>query len=263
MKLYQVDSFTSQLFTGNPAGVCIMDNFPATSCMQAIAMEMNLSETAFVEIKNNAYSIRFFTPACEVPLCGHATLAAAHVLREQKRVNNDLVFQSSEGAISVSFCEEEIRMRFPAYRIHPTPNPPQLKDIIGVQPLETYKNQHNNWLVVLVENEQAVLNAKPDFARMEREEFDDIIVTAKSEHSQFDFVVRVFCNPTSGITEDPVTGVANCALIPFWNLKTGKTAFRSKQLSKRGGTMRIELNNNTIDIFGQAVTAFAIEIVSS
>ena len=258
MKLYQVDSFTSEQFKGNPAGVCIVDNFPPDAQMQAVAMEMNLSETAFVEIKNDVFSIRFFTPACEVPLCGHATLASAHVLREQKMVETDFVFHAMENEITISFHNEEIKIGFPVYPVFSVPDAAKIREIIGVDVLETCKSD-NNWTIALVENEQAVLSANPDFSRMQREGFDDIIVTAESDDPAYDFVVRVFCNPASGITEDPVTGVANCVLIPFWSRKTGKASFRSRQLSKRSGTMRVEFHNNRIDIFGQAVTTFVIE----
>jgi PhzF family phenazine biosynthesis protein len=260
MKIYQVDSFTTEKFKGNPAGVCITDKFPDSSLMQSIALEMNLSETAFVEIDNNSFNIRYFTPTQEVALCGHATLASAHILYELGIIKNDFVFKAQECDLPISMQDGWIKMNFPGYKLSKIDINPRFNEIIGINAIETFKSD-NDWIVALVENEQDVINAKPDFEAIERENIGMLIaVTALSTDAEFDFVVRVFCNPVCGITEDPVTGAANCILVPFWNLKTGKDGFKSKQLSKRTGVLKTAMDGNRINIFGQAKMIFTIEM---
>ena len=228
--------------------------------MQSIALEMNLSETAFVEIDNNNFNIRYFTPSQEVPLCGHATLASAHILYELGLIKNDFVFKAQECDLPISIQDGWIKMNFPSYKLSKIEISPRFNEIIGINAIETFKSD-NNWIVAMVGNEQDVMNAKPDFEAIERENVGMLIaVTSTSTDSGFDFAVRVFCNPICGITEDPVTGAANCILVPFWNLKTGKDRFKSKQLSKRTGVLKTAVNGNRIDIFGQAKTIFTIEM---
>lgn len=151
-------------------------------------------------------------------------------------------------------------MNFPIYKLSKTDLSLKFNDIIGISPIETYKSD-NNWIVALVDNEKEVLDACPDFEAIKRENIGELIaVTSKSDSPDFDFVVRVFCNPVYGITEDPVTGAANCILAPYWNQKLNKTEFHSKQLSKRTGELKIELKDNRVDIWGQAKTVFIIEM---
>jgi PhzF family phenazine biosynthesis protein len=260
MKIYQVDSFTTEKFKGNPAGVCITDKFPDSALMQSIALEMNLSETAFVDIDNNSFNIRYFTPTQEVALCGHATLASAHILYELGIIKNDFVFKAQECDLPISMQDGWIKMNFPGYKLSKIDINPRFNEIIGINAIETFKSD-NDWIVALVENEQDVINAKPDFEAIERENIGMLIaVTALSTDAEFDFVVRVFCNPVCGITEDAVTGAANCILVPFWNLKTGRDGFKSKQLSKRTGVLKTAMDGNRINIFGQAKTIFTIEM---
>jgi PhzF family phenazine biosynthesis protein len=262
MRLYQVDSFTSVPFKGNPAGVCILDKFLDTSLMQSIAMEMNLSETAFIVIKNNEYKIRYFTPTQEVPLCGHATLASAHILYELGFVpmDKEFVFKAQESDLTISRETNWIKMNFPIYKLTKVNLSLKFNQILGINPVEIYKSD-NNWIVAMVGTERDVVEACPDFEGIRRENLGELIaVTSISDLSEYDFVVRVFCNPTSGITEDPVTGAANCILVPFWNQILNKTRFRSKQLSKRTGELLLEFKNNRINILGQAKTVFTIEI---
>jgi predicted PhzF superfamily epimerase YddE/YHI9 len=153
-----------------------------------------------------------------------------------------------------------IKMNFPGYKLSKIDINPRFNEIIGINAIETFKSD-NDWIVALVENEQDVINAKPDFEAIERENIGMLIaVTALSTDAEFDFVVRVFCNPVCGITEDPVTGAANCILVPFWNLKTGKDGFKSKQLSKRTGVLKTAMDGNRINIFGQAKMIFTIEM---
>lgn len=262
MKIFQVDSFTPVPFKGNPAGVCILDSFPETSFMQFIAREMNLSETAFIEIKENEYRIRFFTPAVEVSLCGHATLASAHILYEEGFVacNKKFVFKSQAGELPISYESGWIKMNFPVYKIAKAKLSLKFNKIIGINPVDVYKSD-NGWIVAMVETEKEVLDAKPDFEGIRRENLGETIaVTSLSDSAHYDFVVRVFCNPEIGITEDPVTGSANCVLAPFWNMKLNKTKFRSKQLSDRTGELLVELKGNRVNISGQAKTVFKIEM---
>lgn len=260
MRIYQVDSFTTERFKGNPAGVCIIDKFPDSRFMQSIALEMNLSETAFVEINDKKFNIRYFTPTQEVPLCGHATLASAHILYELGIATNDFIFKAQECDLPMSIKDGWIKMNFPSYKLSKIDINPRFNEIIGINAIELFKSD-KDWIVALVDNEQDVVNAKPDFEAIERENIGMLIaVTSKSANSDYDFVVRVFCNPICGITEDPVTGAANCILIPFWNLKTGKDRFQSKQLSKRTGIIKTILDGDKVDIFGQAKTIFTIEM---
>jgi PhzF family phenazine biosynthesis protein len=262
MKLFQVDSFTAVPFKGNPAGVCILDKFPETSLMQSIAMEMNLSETAFIVKNKNEYRIRYFTPTQEIPLCGHATLAGAHILYESGLVpgNKEFVLKAQETDLIISREAGWIKMNFPVYKLTKEEISLKFNEIIGINPVEIYKSD-NNWIVAMVASEREVADARPDFEGIHRKNLGEIIVvTSVSDSPEYDFVVRVFCNPKIGITEDPVTGAANCILAPFWNQKLNKTQFRSKQLSKRTGELLIEFKDNRVDIFGQAKTVFKIEM---
>jgi PhzF family phenazine biosynthesis protein len=262
MKLYQVDSFASENFKGNPAGVCISDKFPDASLMQSIAMEMNLSETAFVEINEKEYPIRYFSPTQEVPLCGHATLASAHIVYELGLVphNKEFVFKAQESDLIISKENNWIKMNFPIYKLSKVNLSLKFNEIIGINPIETYKSD-NNWIVALVGSEREVIEAHPEFEGIRRENLGQVIaVTSRSDSPEYDFVVRVFCDPTIGITEDPVTGAANCILAPFWNQKLNKTRFRSKQVSKRTGELKLELKDNRVDIMGQAKTVFIMEM---
>jgi PhzF family phenazine biosynthesis protein len=263
MKIYQVDSFTSERFKGNPAGVCILEEFLETEMMQSIAAEMNLSETAFVETKEKVFKIRYFTPTQEVPLCGHATLASAHILYELGVVStsSEFVFRSKESDLTISFVDDWIKMDFPAYKLTEKEISKEFCEIIGIKPIEWYESE-NKWVVARVATEKEVQAATPDFAKIQEKGMGLVIaVTAKSESSAYDFVVRVFCNPISGITEDPVTGAANCILVPFWNMKLEKTNFKSKQLSKRTGELKTVYKGNRIEILGQAKTVFNIEMM--
>lgn len=264
MKLYQVDSFTTERFKGNPAGVCIVDSFPDTELMQKIAMEMNVSETAFVETKNEEYNIRYFTPTVEVPLCGHATLASAHILCELGIENktSEFILKAKEVDLKISFSDSWIKMNFPTYLIQRAETPKELDEVLGVKTAEFHRSD-NNFSVVLVNSEKELREAKPMFEKLRFGKFGELIaVTAKSDNSDYDFVVRVFCDPECGITEDPVTGSANCVLIPFWHMKTNLTKFKSKQLSDRTGEIITEMIADKIDIMGQAITVMTINLNS-
>ncbi len=258
--IYQVDAFTSVPFRGNPAGVCITDSEFSASRMQNIAMEMNLAETAFVLPADNGYKIRFFTPEAEVPLCGHATLSASHILYETGIVNSHekIRFSSRAGELTVRKRGNWIRMNFPVYQLEKISLASEFKLLTGIHPVELYKTD-SGWILALLKDEEEVKNLKPDFSRMKNSEFGDLIVTAESDDQKFDFCVRCFA-PALGIDEDPVTGSAQCALAPFWKMKTGRNDFVAHQISKRGGILKVSLSGERVEISGHAKTIFKAEM---
>ena len=258
--LYHVDAFTSEPFKGNPAGVCFVEKETSDEWMQKIAAELNLSETAFVVSKEQYSEIRFFTPEAEVPLCGHATLSASHIMYETKMVKaeDEITFKAKAGELLIRKTGSWITMNFPAYPITEVPVPSEIEEMIGTKPAEFYKSAFG-WTLALIENEQLVRNMKPDFRMLKNSEYGDLIVTAKSEETGFDFCVRCFA-PALGIDEDPVTGSAHCALVTFWNMKTGKKDFISHQVSKRSGILKVSLKGDRVEISGQALTIMKGEL---
>ena len=209
-----------------------------------------------------AFNIRYFTPTREVPLCGHATLAAAHMLYELglSSPEDEIIFRARETDLRVTWESGWIKMAFPVYKLRKTDKLAPIDRIVGVNALEACKSE-NGWLVVRVGTEKEVLDASPDFAAIRREDFSDLIaVTALADLPSHDFVVRVFCNPKYGITEDPVTGAANCILAPYWRGQLRKTNFISRQLSPRTGQMKVNLIDNAVEIMGQALTIFEINM---
>ena len=259
--IYQVDAFTSDPFKGNPAGVCILDKEMSDEWMQNIAAEMNLSETAFISGGKDEYKIRFFTPESEITLCGHATLSSAHIMFETGIVKKDevITFSSKAGILKIRFLDGWVVMNFPAYDLKQAQIPQDICNYIVITPLEFYRTDHG-WTFVLLRNEEEVLNLSPDFKAMRNSEYGDMIVTAPSSDPRYDFCVRCFA-PALGIDEDPVTGSAHCALVPFWNKKTGKKEFVSHQVSKRGGILKVSLHGERVEIAGQAVTIFKAELL--
>lgn len=262
MKLYQVDSFTIKPFCGNPAGVCLLEAYPEDSLLLGIAAEMNCSETAFVVGRGPCeFVIRYFTPAMEVPLCGHATLAAAHILYGNGVVEpgSEILFRAERSDLKVRQCGDWLEMDFPASPLEPVAVDPRLAGVLGAEPLEVYRSPEN-WYVVRVGSEAAVRMAEPDFPAIEKEGLGDLFaVTAPGTESGTDFVVRVFCDPSCGILEDPVTGAANCLLVPYWSRVLGKRDLTSRQISRRGGDFRLSDRGGRVLISGQARTVFDIE----
>ena len=254
--IYQVDSFTEKPFRGNPAGVMIIYDEIDENTMQNIAMEMNLSETAFVFPKKDYFEIRYFTPTTEVPLCGHATLASAHEIYENNLVkkDEDFYFKAKGGEGKITWQEDWITMDFPVYPINEIEIPDNFDKMVGYTPIKMYRSSRN-FTVALFDSEQEVTTLKPDLFNLSASGFGSLIVTAKSNKSENNFIVRCFF-PDLGIPEDPVTGAAHCALAPLWNLLTGATEFHSTQLSQRKGILKIKLIDQTVAISGQAVTIF-------
>lgn len=258
--IYQIDAFTNEAFKGNPAGVMILENSILEERMQNIAAEMNLSETAFVTINDNIFNIRYFTPTSEIPLCGHATLASAHIIYElgMKKENETINFKAKGGSLQIFKETDGIKMIFPKYTLTQINIPKNFKSIIGFSPVETYACD-NNWIIALANEETDILNVNPDFSKMNSNGLGHLMITSTTNRENIDFVVRCFA-PIAGIDEDPVTGSAQCGLVPFWNLKTKKTEFNVLQISKRTGLLKVKLADNNIEIKGDAITIFKADL---
>lgn len=247
--LYLIDSFTSKLFRGNPAAVCPLGKWLDDDVMQAIAVENNLSETAFFVTEGDGFHIRWFTPACEVDLCGHATLASAFVLfNDTDFEQQTIVFESRSGELRVSRKENLMYLDFPAAPITQPVDSGQLAKALGATPENTWDTGHN-WLAVFSDPE-TVENLQPDFAGIASLPADGLIVSAAA--SDVDFISRYFA-PAKGINEDPVTGSTHCTLAPYWGEKLGKTKLSARQVSERGGDLVCEVSGDRVLIGGQAV----------
>ena len=246
LEVYYVDAFTSKMFAGNPAAV-IFSELNDESLMQKIAAENNLSETAFVDLKNN--SIRWFSPACEVNLCGHATLASAYVYFNF--LNNDaesISLNSASGELKVYKQENFLQLDFPKDNFKEVDMIDAVENATGVRPLQTYQGDIN--LFAVFDNEEIVSNITPNFDAVSKLDGQGLIIS--SSGNQYDFVSRYFC-PKYGINEDPVTGSAHTTLIPYWSKKLEKISLTAKQVSKRGGELFCENTDNRVLIGGNAV----------
>lgn len=256
-----IDAFASGPFRGNPAAVCMLEEERDAEWMQAVAAEMNLSETAFlVADEDGGYRLRWFTPAVEVDLCGHATLAAAHYLWENESLaaSEQARFRTASGLLTASRMEEGIALDFPAERPVPIAAPEELIQGLGLIPRYVGRNRMD--FVVEVDSEETVRSLRPDYALLARVEARGIIVTSKGggisangEGIPYDFVSRAFF-PASGVNEDPVTGSAHCALAPYWQRRLRKDDFVAYQASARGGELHVALNGDRVILRGQAVT---------
>jgi predicted PhzF superfamily epimerase YddE/YHI9 len=258
--IFQVDSFADYPFKGNPAGVMIVDSHTKTSWMQNIAMEMNLSETAFIIQGENDFLISFFTPLREELLCGHATLASAHILYETGIVDEEvpIKFKAKGGELLVHKENSEIVMNLPIFPVNKMRIPNNFKSIVGFEPIEMFSSIYD-WTIAVSNSEIEIKEAKPIIEKMISNGLGNLMITAKSDQKNTDFVVRCFA-PISGINEDPVTGSAHCALAPLWYSKTGKKEFNSLQLSKRTGRLKVKLTDDSIVIKGHAITMFQAEL---
>lgn len=246
---YQVDAFTDHAFGGNPAGVCILASWLPDAVLQSIAFENNLAETAFVVQRESHFDLRWFTPTVEIDLCGHATLAAAHVLISHLTYRESTVrFQTQSGVLSVTHDHGLLTLDFPARPAIPCAAPADLIAGLGRHPVLTAKAR--DYLAVL-ETEQAVEELRPDLAALSRLDCLGIIVTAPGDKS--DFVSRFFA-PRAGIPEDPVTGSSHCTLIPYWASRLNRPKLRALQISQRGGELFCEHLGERVAIAGRAVT---------
>ena len=248
-----LDSFASKPFSGNPAGVCLLENSISQELMQQIAMEMNLSETAFVERTGDpsVFSLRWFTPAVEVDLCGHATLASASWMFHEGWVKpeDSIHFQTRSGILSVTKTGEGVCMDFPLIPTTVGTHPVHAQTLFGV-PIKQAARLRGNWIFEL-EDESAVRKLIPDFGVIAATSEEGFIVTAAG-FDEFDMVSRYF-GPNLGIPEDPVTGFAHCALVDYWHQKTGKTKFKAFQASARGGELHLEKMGDRVLIQGNVV----------
>lgn len=257
IKIYQVDAFTDELFKGNPAAVCpLLNDWLDSSLMQNIAMENNRAETAFYIQKNNNYYIRWFTPFTEIDLCGHATLATAHVMFNYENYkNNDINFDSNSGNLYIKKENEYITMNFPTDKIRKIKITDEIKSCFDINPIEVFKGKTDYMLIY--ENEKQIKNIKYDLKRISEIKARGIIITAKGEDC--DFVSRFFA-PQSGIDEDPVTGSAHTTLTPYWSKILNKNELRAIQLSKREGLLICRNKNDRTEISGKAKTYMIGEI---
>lgn len=257
-KLTQVDAFTNRAFTGNPAGVCILDEPEPDYWMQDVAREMNLAETAFLVPHEEGYDLRWFTPLAEVELCGHATLASAHVLWESGLlpITETARFHTRSGELLARRADEWIELDFPALPPTNAELPDDLSEGLGAEPVAVWRSRYD--LLVELADEKTVRTLTPDFSLLRRVDARGVIVTAEGIGT-YDFVSRFFA-PRLGIDEDPATGSAHCVLGPFWKERLGRDGLMGYQVSPRGGRIRTRVEGDRVVLGGQAVTVMRIEM---
>ncbi len=261
LRITQVDAFTGKPYRGNPAAVCVLPEARPAAWMQAVAREMNLSETAFLVGRGDgSYDLRWFTPSVEVALCGHATLASAHVLWETGRLapGEQARFVTKSGLLTAARRDGGwIELDFPAKREEQAEPVHGLEEALRARPLYVGRNAFD--YLVLLGSEDEVRAARPDFGLLATLPVRGVVITSRCASGDFDFVSRFFA-PASGVNEDPVTGSAHCCLTPFWAARLGKTQMLAYQASARGGVVRVRLRGDRVDLGGQAVTILEGEL---
>lgn len=263
-KIFQVDAFTSEPYKGNPAGVCLLPSAKDDAWMQSIASEMNLAETAFLvrdESDENTFDLRWFTPTLEVDLCGHATLASAHIIWQENAAPNGsrLSFKTRSGVLTARQDGDWIEMDFPAEPAEEeSAYPKDLAEALNTEPRFVGRNRMD--FLVEVGSESVLRGLEPDMRALKRFRQRGVIVTSRSENEKYDFVSRFFA-PGSGVDEDPVTGSAHCALAPFWQSRLGRNEMLGYQASPRGGEVRVRVDGDRVLLGGQAVTVLRGELV--
>jgi PhzF family phenazine biosynthesis protein len=260
VKIFQVDAFTEKPFSGNPAAVCILPGPRDPSWMQNVAKEMNLSETAFLYEQEDGYNLRWFTPAAEVELCGHATLASAHLLWEMGllKPQQEARFHTLSGLLTAERREGQIELNFPATPEEPASAPPELMEALGITP--EYIGRSKFDYLIEVDSEESLRNIRPDFALLKTVPIRGISVTSLATSPGYDFISRFFA-PRVGVNEDPVTGSAHCTLGPYWSRKLAKNEFAAYQASERGGVLRVRVAGDRVYLGGRAVTILHGELV--
>jgi PhzF family phenazine biosynthesis protein len=260
LRIIQVDAFTAVPFLGNPAAVCVLSKPREDAWMQAVAREMNLSETAFLVRDQEGFRLRWFTPTVEVDLCGHATLASAHVLWEEGHLppGEPARFHTRSGLLTAERDGAWIWMDFPAAPPQPAEPHPELLRALGVTPVYVGSSRFDT--LVEVESAEVLRELQPDTALLQRVPTRGIIVTARSSSAEHDFVSRFFA-PAVGVDEDPVTGSAHCVLAPFWSERLGREELTGYQASARGGVVRVRVQGDCVLLGGQAVTVLRGELV--
>jgi len=260
LAITQVDAFADRPFTGNPAAVCPLEHSREDSWMQLVAREMNLSETAFLLQRHDGYGLRWFTPTVEVDLCGHATLASAHVLWEQgyARPEQSVDFHTRSGVLTAKKKGAWIEMDFPATPAAPDSAHEDLETALGIKAVWVGRSRFD--YLIELESEDAVRAFSPDFKKIRGLHTRALIVTSRASGSDYDFVSRFFA-PASGVDEDPVTGSAHCCLGPYWKERLGRDDLVGYQASARGGFVRTRCEGDRVLISGQAVTVLRGELV--
>ena len=254
MKLFIVDAFAERPFTGNPAAVCFLNDEREAAWMQSVASEMNLSETAFVRPLDTDFELRWFTPAIEVELCGHATLAAAHAIWSDGGApeGQPIRFHTKSGVLECTRDGDLIELDFPATPAEPAPAPADLLEALGVtNPTFTGRSKFDRF--ILADSEATLRSLKPDFTRLGTVPMRGVIVTSPSSDPRYDFISRYFA-PAAGINEDPVTGSAHCCLGPYWSDRLDRQEMTAFQASARGGTVRVRVRGDRVLLAGKAVT---------
>lgn len=260
--LFQVDAFTDEAFAGNPAAVCLLpkaneaNEAKDEAWMRLVAREMNLSETAFVCKRDDGFSLRWFTPTIEVDLCGHATLATAHILWETEllKANEVAKFYTRSGLLTAERRDNLIELNFPALSLQPAPVPSQITSALGVTP--KYSGKFGAKYLIEVENEEIVRAVNPDFTALKALQERGVVITSLSSSDEYDFVSRYFA-PWVGVDEDPATGSNHCCLGPYWGQKLGKKELNAYQASARGGGMRVRVEGERVYLGGRAVTVMS------
>jgi PhzF family phenazine biosynthesis protein len=253
ISMFQVDAFTDKLFAGSPAAVCTLDYWLPEEQMQQIAAENNIAETAFIVAEDPGFSIRWFTPALETDICGHATLAAAHVIfTHMGYAGNEIIFSSlRSGSLTVKRTNDILTLDFPADSYVRVPTPQLLIRSLGIEPMETFKGKTHYMAVLPCEND--VIALRPDFRMLNTLETSGVIVTAAGDDGTNDFVSRFFA-PRSGINEDHANGGTHTTLTPYWAKELGKNSLIAMQLSGRSGHLQCEYKGDRVLISGSAVT---------
>jgi PhzF family phenazine biosynthesis protein len=252
--IVQIDAFTDRPFGGNPAAVCILEELKDDLWMQNVAREMNLSETAFLTRRPEGFDLRWFTPLTEVDLCGHATLAGAHLLWEDGLLGRDAEarFHTRSGLLTARWKDGWIEMDFPAEPEQHQAPPRELIAALGVAPLYAGRNRLNDWLVE-IESENVLRNLAPDLSLLRSVPMRGVMVTARSVVQEFDFISRFFA-PAVGIDEDPATGSAHCCLGPYWQKRLKRYTLYAYQASPRGGVVHVRVAADRVILAGQAIT---------
>jgi PhzF family phenazine biosynthesis protein len=260
--IFQVDAFTDKPFAGNPAGVCVLPEPRSERWMQDVAREMNLSETAFLLKQEDGFQLRWFTPAAEVDLCGHATLASAHILWETDYLQpqEQARFHTRSGLLTAERLDGNwIELDFPAKPEQATDAPPHLLEALGIQAQYVGVNVFD--YLVEVDTEETLRNMQPDITLLAQVPVRGVIVTSRASTPDYDFVSRFFA-PRVGVNEDPVTGSAHCCLTPYWSKRLGKNELLAYQASARGGVLRVRISSDRVKIGGQAVTTLRGELLA-
>ncbi len=259
LTIYTADAFTDKPFGGNPAAVCITEKPLSEELMKNIAMEMNLSETAYLVKKDKGFRLRWFTPSAEVDLCGHATLASSHILFETSICSKDepINFHTKSGILTSVYKNGAIEMDFPAIEQNEIDCPDELETALGAKPIYTGMTKWN--YLVELENEKTVRSITPNLDMLQSLPGWGTIITARASMNGYDFVSRFFA-PEKGVPEDPVTGSAHCVLGPYWQKRLGKNEFKAYQASQRGGSLVIRVEGDRVFLSGNAVTVMKAEV---